>query len=118
MQLLKVREVTKRLSCSLSTAYALIESGQLTKICVGADGKGIRVAEDELEAFIRRRTSEPKQEEPEVKLPKATSRVFKNLDGGRLREAWRKQGVLAARPGECNAPSSESSCDPSVGPAS
>jgi excisionase family DNA binding protein len=50
--LLKLSEVSERLNCSISNVYALVDSGRLAVIRTGSYGKGYRVSEDDLLAFI------------------------------------------------------------------
>lgn len=106
---LRVNEVAQRLSLSLSTVYQLIENGRLPSHCVGMR-KGIRVAESELLAYLERCRSARRQ--APAPAPKKNGVPFKHLDGDRLRDAWRRQGVPFDPPGERNARSSGSSCDP------
>lgn len=49
--LLTLRDVAKRLRCSLSNAYGLVERGELRAYRVGAK-KGYRVSEEQLQAFL------------------------------------------------------------------
>ena len=53
--LLKTSEVAAQLRCSLANVYALISSGALISIATGARGSGIRVSQDDLDAFIESR---------------------------------------------------------------
>lgn len=108
-KLLRVNEVALRLNLSLSTVYQLIESGLLPSACVGTR-KGIRVSESDLLAYVERRRSARRQSP--APAPKRNGSPFKHLDGERLRDAWRRQGVPFDPPGERSARSSGSSCDP------
>ena len=54
MKLLPVSTVARRLSCSTSTVYGLIASGQLLCIRRGVK-KGYSVPEDSVERFLRER---------------------------------------------------------------
>lgn len=54
-RLLTVKEVSKLLNVSLSSAYALIQQGALRAFRVGAGGGGLRVQEVDLEAFLKER---------------------------------------------------------------
>ena len=57
---LKTTEVAERLSCSLQNVYDIIHAGLLPAFRVGADGGGIRVAEEDLQEFIEsRKTAKP-----------------------------------------------------------
>lgn len=59
MSLLKVADVAKRLNCSIATSYALIESGQLPAVKIGAGGGGVRVKPEDLDSFIDSRKTVP-----------------------------------------------------------
>lgn len=61
-RMLKPAEVAKRLNCSIANVYALIGRGELRAVPVGAGGKGYRVSEADLNAFLNQRTAEVKQE--------------------------------------------------------
>ena len=50
--MLRLAEVAKRLNCSLSNIYNLVDSGRLPVIATGAGGRGLRVTEEDLQAFI------------------------------------------------------------------
>ena len=69
MALLKVPQVADRLNCSQATAYALIESGQLPAVKIGAGGGGVRVTEQDLDSFIESRRIVPLPT-PQVRKPK------------------------------------------------
>jgi len=85
----KMSQVAERLNCSLSSAYGLVESGLLPVISVGTR-KGLRVSDEDLAEFIAaRRTHRGKS----VPSPRVSNNPFKHLDGKRLRNAWREQGV-------------------------
>lgn len=102
-RLLRVNEVALRLNLSLSTVYQLIESGRLPSHCVGMR-KGIRVAESDLLAYVEQCRSARRQRP--APAPKKNGAPFKHLNGERLLDAWRRQGVRAGRPDAGNAPSS------------
>lgn len=53
-QLCTVRETARRLSCSVTNVYALLDSGQLPFVCVG-NAKGYRIDLRDIEAFIDQR---------------------------------------------------------------
>lgn len=108
-RLLRVNEVALRLNLSLSAVYQLVESGRLPSHCVGMR-KGIRIAESDLLAYVERCRSTRRQ--APAPAPKKNGSPFKHLDGERLRDAWRRQGVPSGPPGERSARSSGSSCDP------
>jgi excisionase family DNA binding protein len=120
MPLLTVQQAAQRLHVSPSTVYELCGSRRIAHVRVGLARGTIRIDEAELEAFIRKATVQPA--EPAAPQPRKAKKMgasgFKNLDADRLLEAWRQQGVLADQPGERSAPSSGSSCDPSVPPGS
>jgi excisionase family DNA binding protein len=61
VKLLKVPDVAETLACSPATVYALIESGQLTAVRIGAGGGGVRVTDADLATFVesRRTTAAP-----------------------------------------------------------
>lgn len=67
--MLRIADVAKRLDCSVANAYALIESGRLAHFRVGAHRGGIRVSEDQLQAFL-----DSASEGPDVSRP-ARSRL-------------------------------------------
>lgn len=100
---LRVYEVAQRLNLSLSTVYQLVESGRLPSHNVGLK-KGIRVAESDLLSYVERCRSARRQA-PAPALAK-NGAPFKHLNGERLLDAWRRQGVRAGRPNAGNAPSS------------
>jgi excisionase family DNA binding protein len=52
VKLLKVPDVAEVLACSNATVYALVESGQLPAVKIGAGGGGVRVKPEDLERFI------------------------------------------------------------------
>jgi excisionase family DNA binding protein len=88
--LLRVADVAKRLNCSASTVYALIESGRLAHHRC----PGVRVSEEQLENFLQ---SSKREQHRHVRQPSKTVPVSfapaKHLDGERISEAWKSQGV-------------------------
>ena len=54
-----LKAVSERLGCSLANSYALVSSGQLGAFRVGASGKGYRVSEAQLRAFLDSRREHP-----------------------------------------------------------
>ena len=50
--MLRLAQVAQRLNTSLSNVYALKDSGKLPVVSAGAGGKGYRVTEADLAAFI------------------------------------------------------------------
>ena len=90
MVLRKINQAAELLNVSVSTAYALVESGALPSISVGIK-KGLRVSDEDLDAFI---ASRRRQKGREPRSPsKGKLNPFKHLDGERIRAAWRDQGV-------------------------
>ena len=59
---LTVQEVANRLRISLSSGYALIETGKLAHHRVGARNGAIRISEEDLARFLTERRSEPKNQ--------------------------------------------------------
>jgi excisionase family DNA binding protein len=59
MTLYTVSEISEKLKCSLANTYSLIERGELGHIPVGANGGGLRVSEDQLQAFFEKRQRHP-----------------------------------------------------------
>jgi excisionase family DNA binding protein len=88
--MLKLTQVALRLNTSLSNVYALIESGKLSFIRAGANGKGYRVTEEDLQLFIDQ--AKKGRRAPALRR-KENPRPFRNLNADRLRQAWRRQGV-------------------------
>lgn len=75
MTLLKIKEVAERLNCSVQNVHNLKDAGLLPVVHTGASGKGYRVREDDLLAFMQSGTrgrSEKAQEWPATKPPKPT----------------------------------------------
>jgi excisionase family DNA binding protein len=64
MALLKLKQVAERLNCSLSNVYSLAATGELPIHRVGVK-KGLRVAEDDLLAYLRKVRSEGMEIEDE-----------------------------------------------------
>lgn len=58
MAMLRVRDVAQRLGLSLSSAYQLIQSGDLASYSVGRR-KAIRVSDDDLQRYLDSRRSSP-----------------------------------------------------------
>ena len=96
--MLKVGEVDKRVSCSESTVYALIETRRLGRYrCTG-----VRVSEAQLTTFL-----EETKQEPGTLIGRSGIQTFKHLNAERLQAARQKQGVRSHRRGGGNARSSE-----------
>src|SRR5262245_59207602 len=117
MALLTIKQVAERLNVCPATVYDLCARRKLRHVRIGGSGRGtIRIDEADLEAFLASAAVQP--DEPAApQPPRAKGRGasgFTNLDADRLLAAWRQQGVLADQPGVRSAPSSGSSCDPSV----
>lgn len=62
--MLQLNQVAERLACSISNVYSLVESGKLGSFRVGANGKGYRVSEDQLNAFLEERRESRHKEVP------------------------------------------------------
>lgn len=61
MRLLKIPEAAERLACSDDYVYKLIGDGDLSKVDLG-DGRSMtRVADAEIDAFIKRKTTNAKR---------------------------------------------------------
>jgi excisionase family DNA binding protein len=56
---LLVSQVESRLNLKKTAVYALIEKGLLPAVRVGPNGGGVRVLEEDLEAFIESRRTQP-----------------------------------------------------------
>jgi excisionase family DNA binding protein len=53
--MLRLSQVAERLNCSLANVYALKDAGHLICIATGANGKGLRVSEEEINRFLQER---------------------------------------------------------------
>lgn len=73
-KLLTVAEVAERLSCSRSTVYEWLESGELNALKIGDGGKGWRVRQADLAVFIatrrRRHALQPVRLRPVRSIPR------------------------------------------------
>ncbi len=68
--MLRLNEVAERLNCSVSNVYALMDCGKLPVVATGAAGKGYRVREEDLAAFIEQgRHGRRQREWPEKTKP-------------------------------------------------
>ncbi len=103
MKLLTVRQTAELLAISSSLVYRLTSEGKLPAYRLGAGA--IRFREDEILLYLdscrieterRRSPSRPKHGRP-----------FTQLDGERLRSAWRQRGVHTDLRDERSAQSSE-----------
>jgi excisionase family DNA binding protein len=79
-------QVAEKLNCSLSNVYALGKSGKLRIISTGAGGKGYRVSEADLEAFIENQKWGRKPEPPAPLCRPTVTRV----DWKKQREEWKR----------------------------
>ena len=91
--MLKLTQVAERLNISLSGCYALVATKQLPVVATGAGGKGYRVTEQDLADFIENRKKGRGPDSWSRRADPRSPRLFKHLDGERLRAAWREQGV-------------------------
>ena len=91
--LMKIAEVARALNTSLSNVYSLIASGKLPVIRSGANGKGYRVAQTDLDRFMQEGKKGRRIAPPPEKL-----RPFKRLNGDRLRDSWKRQGIRVDPP--------------------
>lgn len=93
MALLSVREAAARMRVSASTVYNLCQQRVLPHRRIGVGRGTLRIAEEDLVTFLEAKKVAGGQGLP----PKlgAGSHDFTMLDGDRLREAWRRQGLLA-----------------------
>lgn len=86
--MLKVAQIAQRLNCSVSTVYALIESGRLAHYRC----PGVRVSEEQLNEYlgasVQRKYSGERKRSPE-----RISQPVKHLNAERLLQAWRSQGI-------------------------
>src|SRR4051812_19722986 len=103
-----VRQVAERLRVSTATVYQLCADQKLPHFRVGAGRGTIRIREEDLEDFLRRAMVQPKGPDVPRPSPPASTHgpIFTSLDGDRLLDAWRRQGVLADRQDGRSAPSS------------
>ena len=90
MKLLTVRDTARKLGVSLGCVYGLVAKGELAHLRIGTGRGTIRIDENDLGDFIDgRKVGKPTRRRRTSPSPTA----FTNLDGARLREAWRDQGV-------------------------
>jgi excisionase family DNA binding protein len=54
-RLLLVSEVAEQFRCSISTIYALIAQGRLGHFRIGVGSGGIRVSDEQLDAYLKSR---------------------------------------------------------------
>src|SRR5262245_39067498 len=117
MESFTIKEAAERLRVSYNTIRGAILAGRLKAYRFGARGGTYRIDPADLEAY-RASCMTTKQEPPASKKSVGGGSAFKNLDGGRLLDAWRRQGVVDHPRGGRSARSSGSSCDPSAPPGS
>ena len=94
--LLSVKQTAERLGVSPALVYALCAQKRITHERHGLGRGTIRIPEDALEEYRRASTVEAGAGTLTAPAPKAPD-SFRNLDAGRLLEAWREQGVLPDR---------------------
>lgn len=105
---MRVKDAAARIGCGLSTAYGLIASGQIAHRRVGSSGRGVIIIDEEALADYLARVERPAEGGGEGAAPSAPRPAgFKNLDGRRLLDAWRRRGAPTGRRGGRSAPSSE-----------
>jgi excisionase family DNA binding protein len=105
--MLTVKQAAQYLNCSESLVYGLIAAGRLRchRIGLGKQG-GMRITKDALQQFLKAR-EEGGKSVPPPRRSETKPQSFTQLDGGRLLESWRRQGVLGDQQGEGNARSCE-----------
>lgn len=110
---LKIREAAELLGLGYETVRSEIVAGRLR----ASKFRGTyRIEPADLAAY--REAAVIGERAPRPKLATGGPSAFKKLDGARTLAAWRERGVRLPSPGGRNAPSSESSSDPSVPPGS
>ena len=117
MESFTIKEAAEKLRVSYGTIRGAILAGRLKAYRFGARGGTYRIDPADLEAY-RASCMTTKQEPAASKKRAGGGSAFKNLDGERLLDAWRRQGVVVDPPGGRSAPSCGSSCDPSTPPES
>ena len=105
--MLSVKQVAQRLNVSLGTVYGLVNSGRLRAFRIGVGRGTLRVPEESLQAFLDLSIVGDGQRVSETSQTRASGRLFKHLDGDRLRAAWQRRGVRVGQPDGDNAQSSE-----------
>lgn len=104
--MLTAKDVAKRLNISLALVYALAESGAFAGYRIGLGRGTWRFDESDVDAYLQ--SSKTGQTPQPVRQRGKSPRQFKHLNGERLREAWRRQGVLPGPTNEDSALSCES----------
>ena len=114
---MSINQAAERLSVSGGTVRNEIRAGRLPAYRFRG---AYRIRPEDLAAYVEgcRVAEVPKASRPPALPSKAGGAPFTHLDGGRLLDAWRRQGVLADRPGGRTPRSSASSCGPSEPPES
>ncbi len=109
---LTINQAAERLSVAYGTIRNAIVAGRLVAYKIMGT---YRIRPEDLDAFIESCRVEHGRQGSRPPSPKseAGGAAFTHLDGDRLLDAWRRQGVLAGRPRARNARSSGSSCGPS-----
>lgn len=111
-KLLTIREAAALLRVSYGTIRNAVLAGKLRAYRFGTRGGTYRIAAVDLDAFME--ASQATSALTSIKQRPTSHSAFKHLDGARLLDAWRQQGVVAAQPDARSAPSSALSCDPSA----
>jgi excisionase family DNA binding protein len=95
MKLLTVRECAQMLRVSPGCVYQLVSQNKLPHLRVGCGRGRIRIPEEALAEFLRSNLVDantvPSRSSQDK--PRGRGRLFKHLDGERLRAAWQQQGV-------------------------
>ena len=114
---LSIKQVSRRLNVAYNTIRNAILGGRLTAFRIQG---AYRIREEDLAAYLENCRIGPSRPTSQPPAPTATAggSAFKNLDGERLLDAWRRRGVLADPPRARSARSSSSSRDPSTPPGS
>lgn len=110
--LLTIQEAATTLRVSYGTIRNAILAGRLKAYRFGSRAGTYRIEATDLDAFVA--TCQASSLPAPAKSQPIRGSAFKRLDGGRLLDAWRKQGVAAAPPDGRSVPSSASSCAPST----
>lgn len=76
---------------SVGCVYSLIAAGKIAHARIGLGRGTIRVPEASIELYLDSVLQGPMENGP--RMPTALSSGFTNLDGSRLQDAWRRQGV-------------------------
>lgn len=60
--MMTIREISKRLRCSLSTVYELVDAGTLESFRIGPNRGTIRVSEEQLKTYLNANRSLPRSD--------------------------------------------------------